>query len=148
MIIFGILISFNVLWKVYEVKTVCAFSCDFQDFAGDFINTTISQDIFSTFNLLQNYGLLKLYKDWKWEIKFWNYDNSNAISKRFWPHCVESKDNNDHGLRFETKKNGCNYRDGADNLFSWVRSQLDEISYVGVQVTKFKKYKSWHPKAL
>ena len=26
--------------------------------------------------------------------------------------------NNDHALRLETKKNGCNYGDGADNLFS------------------------------
>ena len=52
----------------------------------------------------------------------------------FWPHCDESKDNNDHGLRFETKKNGCNYRDGADNLFSRVEAQLDEISYVGVSL--------------
>ena len=45
-----------------------------------------------------------------------------------------NKDNNDHGLRFETKKNGCNYRDGADNLFSRVEAQLDEISYVGVSL--------------
>ena len=55
----------------------------------------------------------------------------------FWPHCDESKDNNDHGLRFETKKNGCNYRDGADNLFSRVEAQWDETSNVGVSLSPF-----------
>ena len=64
---------------------------------------------------------------------------SDAILERLEPNCDGSKDNNDHGLRFETKKNGCNYRDGADNLFSRVEAQLDEISDVGVCIFSLLK---------
>ena len=70
----------------------------------------------------------------EWKLFFCDFRDFAGDFIIFWPHCDESKDNNDHGLRFETKKNGCNYRDGADNLFSRVEAQLDEISYVGVSL--------------